>query len=226
MLFIDTHTHIDGEEFRDDLEQVIQRAKESGAECLLVPGINMESVDTISEVCARYPGYCHGMTGLHPEDVKADYVEVIDEMRRRMDSLAFKPVAIGEVGLDFYWSREFEQEQLDAFERQVRWSVETGLPLMIHCRKAQNEMVRIMRRYEGQLHGGVFLPQTLPAAVPLSRVVLETDAPYMAPVPHRGERNESSFIPHIIEKMAEAYQVSAEEVARITTDNAKRIFHI
>ena len=117
MLFIDTHTHIDGEEFRDDLEQVIQRAKESGAECLLVPGINMESVDTISEVCRRYPRYCHGMIGLHPEDVKADYAEVIGEMKKRMGQLTCKPVAIGEVGLDFYWSREYEQEQLDAFER-------------------------------------------------------------------------------------------------------------
>ena len=259
MNYIDTHTHIDGEEFQDDLDLVIQRAKESGAESLLVPGINLASVDTISEVCRSYPGYCHGMIGLHPEDVKADYVEVIEEMRRRMDELTFKPVAIGEVGLDFYWSREFEKEQLDAFERQVRWSVETGLPLMIHCRKAQNEMVKIMRRYEGQLHGGVFhcftgneheaqellqfqgfalgiggvltfkksnLPQTLSAVVPLSRIVLETDSPYMAPVPHRGERNESSFIPHIIEKMAEAYQVTPDEVARITTDNAKSIFHI
>jgi len=166
-------------------------------------------------------------------------------------------IAIGEIGLDFYWSREYENEQLAAFESQVQWAIEARLPLMIHCRKAQNEMVRILRRYEGQLPGGVFhcftgneheaeellafegfalgiggvltfkksnLPQTLPAVVPLSRIVLETDAPYMAPVPHRGERNESSFIPHVIEKMAEAYGTTVDEVARITTDNVKRIF--
>ena len=253
MNYIDTHTHIDGEEFKDDLDMVAQRAKESGATKLFVPGINLGSVDTVRAVCDKYPGYCYGMTGLHPEDVKADYKEVIEKMR----SVSYPYIAIGEVGLDFYWSREYEKEQLAAFEMQVEWSVESGLPLMIHCRKAQNEMVRIMRRYEGRLHGGVFhcftgneheaeellafegfvlgiggvltfkksnLPQTLPAVVPLSRIVLETDSPYMAPVPHRGERNESSMIPHIIEKMAEAYGVTADEVADVTTDNVRRIF--
>lgn len=263
MNYIDTHTHIDGEEFKDDLGQVIQRAKDSGALKLFVPGINLESIDTVRSVCERYPGFCYGMLGLHPEDVKEDYVQVLDKIRTEIDSnlsCALPPkrlIAIGEVGLDFYWSREFEKEQLDAFERQVAWSAETGLPLMIHCRKAQNEMVKIMRRYEGKLHGGVFhcftgneheaeellqfdgfalgiggvltfkksnLPQTLPAVVPLNRIVLETDAPYMAPVPHRGERNESSFIPYIIERMAEAYGMTADEVARVTTETAERVF--
>ncbi len=253
MQYIDTHTHIDGEEFIEDIDTVIQRAKDSGAVKLFVPGINLESVETVKAVCNSYPGFCYGMIGLHPEDVKADYKEVIEQMRREN----YPYIAIGEIGLDFYWSREYENEQLAAFESQVQWAIEARLPLMIHCRKAQNEMVRILRRYEGQLPGGVFhcftgneheaeellafegfalgiggvltfkksnLPQTLSAVVPLSRIVLETDAPYMAPVPHRGERNESSFIPHVIEKMAEAYGTTADEVARITTDNVKRIF--
>jgi TatD DNase family protein len=161
------------------------------------------------------------------------------------------------VGLDFYWSREFEQEQLLAFEEQVRWSVETRLPLMIHCRKAQNEMVSLLKRYAKDLPGGVFhcftgnelearellqfegfvlgiggvstfkkshLPEVLPAVVPLDRIVLETDAPYMAPVPHRGQRNEPAFVFEVLRKLAEAYGVSEEEVARITTDTAKRVF--
>ncbi len=254
MIFIDTHTHIDGEEFKDDLDLVVQRAKHSGALKLFVPGINGNSLASVKEVCNRYPGYCYGMIGLHPEDVRADYSEVLDRMEALLDN---GWVAIGEVGLDYYWSREFEKEQLAAFERQVQWSVDTSLPLAIHCRKAQNEMIKILRRYEGKLHGGVFhcftgneqearellsfdgfylgiggvltfkngkLPETLANSVPLSRVVLETDAPYMAPVPHRGERNESAFIVHIIEKMAECYDVTAEEVGRITTDNANRLF--
>lgn len=253
MNYIDTHTHIDGEEFKDDLDVVIQRAKDAGALKLFVPGINLTSIENIKGVCHRYPNYCYGMVGLHPEDVKADYMDVLNKMQ----SVITEGIAIGEVGLDFYWSREFEKEQLIAFERQVEWSVETGLPLMIHCRKAQNEMVKIMRKYEDRLHGGVFhcftgnekeatelltfkgfalgiggvltfkksnLPQTLPAVVPLERIVLETDSPYMAPVPHRGERNESSYIPHIIDKMAEAYGVTADEVATVTTANVKRIF--
>jgi len=167
------------------------------------------------------------------------------------------PIAIGEVGLDFYWSREFEQEQLEAFEQQVQWSVETRLPLMIHCRKAQNELVAILKKYAADLPGGVFhcftgneqearqllefpqfvlgiggvltfkkshLPEVLPACVPLQRIVLETDAPYMAPVPMRGKRNESAYIRHVITRLAEAYQVSEEEIGRITSDNVIRVF--
>lgn len=256
MQFIDTHTHIDGEEFRDDLNLVVQRAITAGALKLFVPGINLTSIATVRDVCQRFPGYCYGMIGLHPEDVKADFNEVLDAMEAQLHG---EWIAIGEVGLDYYWSREFEKEQLSAFERQVQWSVETSLPLMIHCRKAQNEMVKILRKYEGSLPGGVFhcftgneteakellsfegfclgiggvltfkkskLPDTLTNAVPLERIVLETDAPYMAPVPHRGERNESAFIVNVIEKMAECYGITAEEVAQITTDNAKRIFRM
>lgn len=256
MSYIDTHTHIDGEEFKDDIDLVVQRARDAGALKLFVPGINLSSVTTVKDVCCRYPGYCYGMIGLHPEDVKADYVDVLDTMESQLGG---DWIAVGEVGLDYYWSREFEKEQLQAFERQVQWSVDTRLPLMIHCRKAQNEMVKILRKYEDRLPGGVFhcftgneqeaqellsfhnfclgiggvltfkkskLPATLANIVPLERIVLETDAPYMAPVPHRGERNESAFIVHIIEKMAECYGVTAEEVERKTTENAIRIFKV
>lgn len=261
-MFIDTHTHIDGEEFAEDLDEVIVRAKASGAEALLVPGINEGSISSIRTICNKYHGYCYGMIGLHPEDVKADYNEVLDRMEKELSPSPQGGtgwVAIGEVGLDYYWSREFEAEQLKAFERQVQWSISTRLPLMIHCRKAQNEMVKLLRHYEKDLPGGVFhcftgneheaeellafnnfvlgiggvltfkksnLPQTLANAVPLSRIVLETDAPYMAPVPHRGKRNESSYIPHIIDKLAEVYNTTPEEVATITTLTARTLFKI
>ena len=239
MQYIDTHTHIDGEEFKDDLDEVIARAKEAGAIQLLCPGINYDSIATMKAVCERFPDFIRPMLGLHPEDVKEDYKEVLDKMHQEIPNGNY--IAIGEVGLDYYWSREFEKEQLDAFEQQVQWSVETQLPLMIHCRKAQNEMVKIIRRYEKELPGGVFhcftgnqheatellqfdkfvlgiggvstfkkshLAEDLAAVVPMDRIVLETDAPYMAPAPHRGERNESSFIPFIIEKLALAYGTS------------------
>ena len=255
--FIDTHTHIDGEEFKDDLDEVIARAKEAGAIQLLCPGINYDSIATMKAVCERFPDFIRPMLGLHPEDVKEDYKEVLDKMHQEIPNGNY--IAIGEVGLDYYWSREFEKEQLDAFEQQVQWSVETQLPLMIHCRKAQNEMVKIIRRYEKELPGGVFhcftgnqheatellqfdkfvlgiggvstfkkshLAEDLAAVVPMDRIVLETDAPYMAPAPHRGERNESSFIPFIIEKLALAYGTSNEALADITTVTAKRVFHI
>lgn len=254
MTFIDTHTHIDGEEFKEDLDLVVQRACDAGALKLFVPGINLDSVKTVKEVCERFPGVCYGMIGLHPEEVKADYNDVLDQMEQHLND---GWIAIGEVGLDYYWSREFEKEQLLAFERQVQWSIDTGLPLMIHCRKAQNEMVKILRKYEDKLPGGVFhcftgneleakellsfknfclgiggvltfkkskLPETLDNAVPLDRIVLETDAPYMAPVPHRGDRNESAYVVNVIEKMAECYGVSVETVAQTTTENANSLF--
>ena len=257
MQYIDTHTHIDGEEFKDDLDEVIARAKEAGAIQLLCPGINYDSIATMKAVCERFPDFIRPMIGLHPEDVKEDYKEVLDKMHLEIRNDNY--IAIGEVGLDYYWSREFEKEQLDAFEQQVQWSIETQLPLMIHCRKAQNEMVKIIRRYEKELPGGVFhcftgnqheavellqfekfvlgiggvstfkkshLAEDLAAVVPMDRIVLETDAPYMAPAPYRGERNESSFIPFIIEKLALAYGTSNEEIADTTTATAKRVFHI
>ena len=255
MQFIDTHIHIDGEEFKDDLDEVVARAKEAGAIQLFVPGINYDSIASMKAVCERFPDFIRPMIGLHPEDVKEDYKDVLGKMHQELDNSNY--IAIGEVGLDYYWSREFEKEQLDAFEQQVQWSVETQLPLMIHCRKAQNEMVKIIRRYEKELPGGVFhcftgnqheaiellqfekfvlgiggvstfkkshLAEDLAAVVPINRIVLETDAPYMAPVPHRGERNESSFIPFIIEKLSLAYGVSNEELATISTATAKKVF--
>ena len=252
--FIDTHCHLDGEEFREDRDAVVQRAREAGCTGIFLPAIDLKSCQTVLDTCARYPGYCHPMLGLHPEEVRADWREVLNDIRDRIGA----SIAIGEVGLDYYWSREFEQEQLEAFEQQVQWSVEKRLPLMIHCRKAQNEMVNLLKRYAKDLPGGVFhcftgnaqearqllefegfvlgiggvltfkkshLPETLATEVPLHRIVLETDAPYMAPVPMRGQRNESAFIRHVITRLAEAYGVSEEEVCRQTNANVQRVFH-
>ena len=259
---IDTHAHLDGEEFRDDLPDVIARAREAGVTKIFVPAIDLPSSLAIPKLCLQHPGYLFPMVGLHPEEVKADWRDVLEKIKptpsfpKGGDGL---PLAIGEVGLDFYWSREFEAEQLSAFEEQVKWSVETRLPLMIHCRKAQNEMVKILRRYENDLPGGVFhcftgnqiearellsfdrfvlgiggvltfkkshLPEDLPAAVPLERIVLETDSPYMAPVPNRGKRNEPAFVALVMQRLAEAYGVTPEEVERKTDENVKRVFGV
>ena len=256
MQFIDTHCHLDGEEFREDLEAVITRACEAGVAAIGIPGINLQSLDTVIDVCHRYPNYCYPMLGLHPEDVKADWREVLERIKA---AITPEVIAIGEVGLDYYWSREFEKEQLEAFEEQVRWAVELQLPLMIHCRKAQNEMVAIIKKYQKDLPGGVFhcftgneheaeellqfdrfvlgvggvstfkkshLPEVLPAVVPLDRIVLETDAPYMTPVPKRGERNEPAYVAYVLKRLAEAYGVSEEELAQKTNDNCKKVLNI
>ena len=254
--YIDTHCHLDGEEFRDDVDAVVQRAREAGCTKIFVPAIDHASCATVLDVCRRYLGYCYPMLGLHPEEVRPDWRDQLSIIHSQLS--ISECLAIGEIGLDFYWSREFEQEQLEAFEEQVRWSVETRLPLMIHCRKAQNEMVKILRKYENDLPGGVFhcftgnpiearelltferfvlgiggvltfkkshLPDDLPAAVPLNRIVLETDSPYMAPVPHRGKRNEPAFVAHVLHRLAEAYGVTPEEVERQTNDNVRRVFY-
>lgn len=253
---IDTHCHLDGEEFKDDLEAVIARAKEAGVEAIGVPGIDLKSCETVMEVCSRYPDYCFPMLGLHPEEVRADWKEVLSSICQCLNN-STNIIAIGEVGLDFYWSREFEEAQLQVFEEQVRLSIEWQLPLMIHCRKAQNEMVNILKSYKDDLPGGVFhcftgntieaqellsferfvlgiggvltfkkskLPETLVETVPLDRIVVETDAPYMAPVPMRGQRNEPAFVAHVCRKLAEVYGVSEETVDAVTTANVARIF--
>ncbi|WP_278793919.1 TatD family hydrolase [Leyella stercorea] len=255
-MFIDTHTHLDGEEFATDRAEVMARAREAGVGKVFLPAIDIKSTEAILDVCRQYPDYAYPMVGLHPEEVRADWSDVLAQMKQYL-----KPenrfIAIGEVGLDYYWSREFEQEQLDAFEEQVKWSVETRLPLMIHCRKGQNEMVQLLRRYKNDLPGGVFhcftgneheaeellqfdrfvlgiggvltfkkshLPEVLPAVVPLDRIVIETDSPYMAPVPMRGQRNESAYVKFVLQRLAEAYGVSEEVVATTTTATAQRIF--
>lgn len=154
MTFTDTHTHLDGEEFKADLPDVISRAKEQGVGRVFIPAIDLKSVDTVLDVCRQFPGYAFPMIGLHPEEIKADWEMQLDAMKSRFNEAPF--IAIGEVGLDFYWDRTFEREQLLAFEAQVEWAVEVQLPLMIHCRKAQNELVHILKKYESRLSGGVF----------------------------------------------------------------------
>ena len=261
--YIDTHCHLDGEEFAADRDAVVQRAREAGCTAVFLPAIDVASCHTVLDVCRQYPDYCRPMLGLHPEEVKADWKEVLGHIKYSLTShlspLTSPVIAIGEIGLDYYWSREFEHEQLEAFEEQVRWAVELQLPLMIHCRKAQNEMVAIIKRYAHDLPGGVFhcftgnvqeaqqllefdrfvlgiggvltfkkshLPETLADVVPLNRIVLETDAPYMAPVPLRGQRNEPAFIRHVITRLAEAYGVTEEEICRQTNANVARVFNV
>ena len=258
MNIIDTHTHLDVEDFIEDLPQVIERAKQAGVNKMFIPSIDLNSIPALLHLQEQYPNILYPMLGLHPEGVTKDFQKVINLLHAYLE----KPhpfIAIGEVGLDFYWSREFEKEQLEAFEQQLNWSIDTRLPLMIHCRKAQNEMVKLMKPYASKLPGGVFhcfagneqeaeaflqfdnfclgvggiltfkksiLPRVLPNVVPLNRIVLETDSPYMAPVPHRGKRNESAFVVEVAEKLAESYGVPIEEVEKVTNANVERLFGI
>ena len=278
---IDTHAHLDGEEFNDDREAVMQRAREAGITKILVPAIDLTTSRQILTLCRQHQGFLYPMVGLHPEEVHNNWEEQLEAIKQLLPQVPLPSagtspsagddcpssaspqqpaiIAIGEVGLDYYWSREFEREQLMAFEEQVKWSVESRLPLMIHCRKAQNEMVSLLKHYKDELPSGVFhcftgneheaeellqfpqfvlgiggvltfkkshLPEVLPQVVPLERIVLETDAPYMAPVPMRGKRNESAYVRHVLQRLAEAYGVSEDHLEQVTDQNVRRIFKI
>lgn len=253
---IDTHSHIYGPEFSEDRVEVIMRAQEKGVEKILLPNINEQTIPDMLALCRENPGYCYPMMGLHPTDLEADYQEVLD----RMHSLLLAPdhpyIAVGEVGLDFYWDDSMRSQQLDAFEMQIEWARDLSLPLMIHSRSAHRELMDIMENHKSEGLTGVFhcfggtadeahdllsfegfvlgiggvltykkstLPDVL-QEVPLKRIVLETDSPYLAPVPYRGGRNESSYVSFVAEKLSEVYRTTVEEIQNITNATVQRIF--
>ena len=254
---IDTHCHIYTEEFADDYRDVIERARTAGVTQILMPSINADSIEPMMRLAEEYKGYLRPMIGLHPEDVNDSWQESLATMRQTLDSQPEGTfVAVGEVGLDFYWDTTYREQQLAAFQAQVEWSLERHMPLMIHTRNAHRELVDMLMPYRdevaGVFHcfggtadeahellsfphfmlgiGGVVtfkkskLPDVLRDTVPLERIVLETDAPYLAPVPHRGKRNESSYLTHVVDKLTEIYELSTAQVDEKTTYNAQYIF--
>ena len=259
---IDTHGHLFVEEFDDDRAEVMRRAREAGITHILMPNIDMASIKPMLQVCGEFPDLCYPMLGLHPTEVKEDYRLVLDEMkgllcRHRVGDGNSPFIAIGEVGLDFYWDDTRKEQQIEAFERQIEWAAATGLPLVIHSRSAFDALYEVMERHRNKSLTGIFhcfsgsaeearallgfpgfmlgiggtvtykkstLPQVLKEAIPLERIVLETDSPYLAPVPKRGRRNESAYIPHIAEFLSNIYCCDESEIARITTENAKKAF--
>jgi TatD DNase family protein len=255
MQLIDTHCHLYGKEFTRDLEEAIQRAEKEGVERFYLPAIDRDCQQALLALEARYPGKCFGMTGLHPCHVKEDHASelqfVEDELARR------SWVALGEIGLDFYWDRTFEEAQYAAFHKQIEWALHYDIPIVIHSRESMKESIGVVREHQqGKLRGifhcfsgdaqaaraivdlGFFLGiggvltyknSGLSDAirdVPLGSLVLETDAPYLAPVPFRGKRNESSYLRYVVAKLAEVKGLSVEEVAAATTANAQKIFGI
>lgn len=251
---IDTHTHIYTSEFDEDRLDVLQRAQAAGVEHLLLPNINEDTVDPMLELTSLDALHLHPMLGLHPEDVREDYVDVLQRLEQRLTE-GHPFVAIGEIGLDLYWDTTYEEQQLQAFRLQLQWASHHDLPVVIHCRSAHQHLVREMQPYahlRGIFHcfggseeeaaellafphfmlgiGGVVtfkkskLPAILSQIVPLSRIVLETDAPYLAPTPHRGKRNEPSFLPHVAQCLAQAYGVDVKTIDEVTTCNAQHVF--
>ena len=249
---IDTHCHIDEEAFDADREEVIALQRESGVELMIVPGVNVASIETVMQVCRSHPGYCYPALGLHPEDVKDDWQEQLTIVEQAIRNHRNELVAIGEIGLDYYWDKTYKEEQQEVLRRQLIMARELDLPVILHNREATEDILRIVKEEGGRgvFHcfngsretaqqildmgfylgiGGVLTFKNSKLAekldvVPLERILLETDAPYMAPVPHRGERNESRFMIHVAERLAQVYNCSVEHIIEVTNANARQIF--
>lgn len=252
MTLIDTHTHIYLPEFTDDLEAMLQRAAAAGVSTLLLPAIDSSTHPAMLQLEKAHP-QCRAMMGLHPCSVNQDFGLELDHIATLLAERTF--VAVGEIGLDFYWDKTFVNEQYEAFHRQIALALQHRLPIVIHSRNATDECIEVVQQHpevRGVFHcfsgnaaqartvmdagmylgiGGVLtfknsgLDKVI-AEVGLERVVLETDAPYLAPVPYRGKRNEPAYLAHVLERLAQVCGLPPEEVARITTENAKQLFNL
>ena len=261
MKLTDTHSHLYEPEFDADREEALARAVGAGVERLLLPAIDSESHGRLFDLCRRHPQRCVPMMGLHPTSVN-DNPRWREELALVEHYLAATPegiarfCAVGEIGLDLYWSRDFKAEQCEAFRRQIDLSLAYGLPVAVHTRDAWPETVALLREYRGRGVRGVFHAFSDTAEtyrelkeygdfafgiggvvtfkkskladvvreMDLCDIVLETDCPYLTPVPHRGGRNESAYVQFVCEKVAELKGLTPEEVAAVTTANAERIF--
>ena len=214
MTFIDTHTHIYDEAFAGEEDEVIKRARQAGVTVMLQPDVDSRERDAMFALVDRHPDELHAMLGLYPGSVDKGWRDEIDAMLRYR---GLKVVALGEIGLDYHYGAEFAAEQREAFRIQMELAAEMDLPVNIHLREATEDFFRIMDdcahlHVRGSLHAfsGSY----------------ETDSPYLTPVPHRGERNESKYIPLIAAKIAELKGTCVDEVAQVTTGNARRLFNI
>ena len=252
---IDTHCHIDDPQYAEELDAFLQAQRADGVEAILVPGVEAATTQDVLSVCAKYPGYLYPALGLHPENVKEDWREQLVAIQASIAASPHRLVAIGEIGLDYHWDTTFKEQQQEALREQMRWAQHYHLPVMIHSRDATEDTLNILREFEdvkGVMHcfsgsyevakqvvqmgyylgiGGVLTFKNCKLAehlvgIPLESLVLETDAPYMAPVPYRGKRNESRWMIHVAERLAEVYGCSVEYVVEQTTANAKALFGI
>ncbi|MFW6370440.1 MAG: TatD family hydrolase [Bacteroidota bacterium] len=255
MKIIDTHAHLYLKEFNDDLDQVIERATKQGVYKVLLPHIDSQSTRPLHQLCKKHPGFFYPMMGLHPTSVKENFKTELDKVEKLLRDTQY--VAIGEAGMDLYWDKSFIKEQQLVFEHQLFLAEELDLPLVIHSRQAEEELIQILKSKPAGSVRGVFHSFTgtpdqakriidlgfhvgiggivtfknsgvdkIVRALSPENILVETDAPFLAPVPYRGKRNESAFIIHVIEKIAEIFELPVEEIAGITTNNAINLFKI
>lgn len=255
-MFIDTHTHLFVDEFNEDRNLVVQRAIDAGVEMMLLPNIDVDTVEAMHQLAQAFPKNCFPMMGLHPGSVDDTWESKLETIHTHLFS--GKYVAVGEIGMDLYWDKTYIEAQKKVFRAHIEWAKELKLPIVIHAREAFQEIFEIVdelndERLTGVFHcftgtadyaakiigyggfklglGGVLtyknakLDESL-KNVPLENIVLETDSPYLPPVPHRGKRNESAYLLHIAEKLAEIYGCSLKQIEEQTTKNAVELFQL
>ncbi len=257
---IDTHAHLYDPKFDADRDATVARAREAGVKAVLLPAVDLPSIEKAIALCEKEPGFFYAMAALHPSETAEATAADFDRVAAWCRHPAV--VAVGESGLDYYWDRTFDEKQQEFFRMHIRLAAEAGLPLVLHNREASEDLVRILQeeraamedasRLRGVFHcfggpswvadaalemdfflgiGGTltFKNGGVPAAienVPLERILLETDAPYLAPVPFRGKRNESAYTAFVAARLAEVKGVSLEVVAEVTTRNSMQLFNL
>lgn len=253
--FIDSHAHIYLDAFKDDIDKVLEEAREQGVQRIYMPNIDHTSIDDMLELENKYPEQCIAMMGLHPCSVKNGFEKELYQVESWLDKRKF--VAIGEIGTDLYWDKSFWPQQQEAFKVQMEWAKKYHLPVVIHCRDSIDETIALVASLKDDNLTGVFhcftgtleqadkitalgfylgiggvatfknggLDQVLPE-IAMDHLLLETDSPYLTPTPHRGKRNDPSYIPLIANKIADIKAVHLEEVAAITTNNALNLFRV
>jgi TatD DNase family protein len=250
---IDTHTHLYASEFDADRSAIIEKAIHNGITHFFLPNIDIHSIQPMLDLCWSFPNNCFPMMGLHPCSVDMHVDAHLFQIQKWFKKRKF--YAVGEIGLDYYWSTEFKTEQIKAFRMQIQWAIQQNLPVVIHSRNSNEDVIAILKemkhpRLRGIFHcfggdatqaaevvdlgfllgiGGVltFKNGGLDKAIediPIQHLVLETDSPYLAPVPHRGKRNESFYLIEIARKLAELKKLGLSQVAEITTQNALKVF--
>lgn len=255
MEFIDTHSHLYDEAFAGDEDAAVARAAEAGVSRIIFPDIDSQSRDAMFAFADRHPGVIFPCLGLHPTSVDGGWQEELQKMEAFMSRRIW---AIGEIGMDCYWSKEFISEQQEVLRIQLEMAAKADLPVIIHSRESTELIINVLKECKslgirGVFHafsgsvetfreldrlgdwyvgiGGVLTYKKASIAetvrrIPLERILLETDSPYLTPVPFRGKRNESSYIPHIAEKLSELTETPVEKIADTTTTNARKLFGI
>lgn len=254
-MLTDTHTHLYSEAFDEDRDAMMRRAEAAQVKRFFVPAIDSGYADAMFALEAAYPDRVFLMMGLHPTSVKEDYESELAFVEQELFRRKF--YAVGEIGIDLYWDTSTLEFQKIAFRKQIQWAKQLGLPIVIHCRDAFEEIFEVLETERDEKLYGIFhcFTGTLAQAqraigfnmklgiggvvtfkhgkidtfldqIDLKHLVLETDAPYLAPVPYRGKRNESSYLTYTCRKVAEIYGISEAAVAQLTTQNSKEVFKL